>query len=353
MKSINVLVLGVGGPAGVNFARSVNLAKEDIVLYGTDINKYNIEIANPYYHYTSLVSEDEKLKIKQIKDIIIEYSIDFIYAQPDSEVLFLSKNRKEFEAITFLPKHKIILTCQDKFATSRIWCRFWSQTYGIMIYNKYDMKSRLHYIAKNLGDVFWLRSPHGAGGKASLLTKNETHAYYWCKFWSEHANISLMAQKYLSGRNFAWQSIWKDGELIVSQGRERLQYLYGNAAVSGISGSSSVSRLVNIDKLNVSAITASKLTDDKPHGIYSVDLTEDGYDIVPTEINAGRFFTMSYLLAKASVEVNSPRGNMPLMYLKLGNNLEIPYGSTMNILPPDYYWFRHVDCPAILKKVIY
>ncbi|KKM87752.1 hypothetical protein LCGC14_1265810, partial [marine sediment metagenome] len=93
--------------------------------------------------------------------------------------------------------------------------------------------------------------------------------------------------------------------------------------------------------------------DNKPHGIYSVDLTEDGDDIVPTEINAGRFFTMSYLLAKTSAEVDKPRGNMPLIYLKLGNDLEVPDGATMNILPSNFYWFRHVDCPAILKKVIY
>ena len=348
MKLINVLVLGVGGPAGVNFARSVNLAEEDIVLYGTDTNKYNIEIANPYYNYVFLVSEDDKLKKQQIKNIITEFGIDFIYAQPDSEVLFLSRNRKEFEAKTFLPKHNTILNCQSKFQTSRIWSEVWSQTYGYMING--NIMDKLHNLMTRLGNTFWLRASHGAGGKASLLTKNITHAYHWCKFWLEYADITLMAQKYLSGRNFAWQSVWKNGELIVSQGRERLQYLYGNATVSGISGSSSVSRLVNIDQLNNNAIKAIKLIDNKPHGIYSVDLTEDGDDIVPTEINAGRFFTMSYLLAKASVEVNKPRGNMPLIYLKLGNDLEIPDGATMNILPSDFYWFRHVDCPAILIK---
>lgn len=341
---MNVLVFGAGGPAGVNFARSVYLSYEHITLFGTDINKYNIELAKPYYLAIFLVPEDEKSKIEAIKDIIKNNHIDFIYAQPDPEVFFLSKNRKEFKARTFLPKHKTIENCQAKYVASSLWSKFWPQTKFYPLIGDRELLDKLRVIRTELGERFWLRASYGAGGKASLLAKNILHAYYWCKFWKEHANISLIAQKYLPGRNFAWQSIWKDGNLIVSQGRERLQYLYGSAAVSGISGSSSVSRLVNIDKLNDSAITAIKLIDKKPHGIYSVDLTEDGDYIIPTEINAGRFFTMSYLLAKTAHEMEEPRGNMPIIYLMLGNGLNIPDGKDRDILPDNAYWFRHVDC---------
>ena len=121
-------------------------------------------------------------------------------------------------------------------------------------------------------------------------------------------------------------------------------------AVSGISGSSSVSKLNNHKKANEVAIKAIKAVDPKPHGIYSVDMMNWFGWVIPTEINAGRFFTMSYLLGKAALETNRPRGNIPLMYVKLAFGEEIPDGPTMNVLPSYLYWLRHVDCGTHLIK---
>lgn len=341
---MRVLVLGAGGPMGVNFARSINLANNDILLYGTDINRYNLELAMGHYAFCFLVPEDEESKIDAIQNIIEDKRIDFIYAQAEPEVLFLSKNRKKFKVKYFLPKHKIIETCQSKWETSIAWYDVWPQTKSYILINDNALIDKIRIVRREFGNKFWLRAASGGGGRASLLAKNIWHAYYWCEFWKQHANISLIAQKYLPGRNFAWQSIWKNGKLIVSQGRERLQYIYPHLTISGITGTPSVARTVNIDKLNENAIKAVKLIDKKPHGIYSVDLTGDGDDIVPTEINAGRFFTTSFFLAKAGEVVGESRGNIPLMYLRLGNDLEILDGKDRDILPDNIHWFRHIDC---------
>jgi len=345
----NILVLGAGGPAGVNFLRSLELEK-DIRLYGADINNYNREFARPYCKEVFLIDKEYDKKLIFINRIIEEFNIDFVHAQPDPEVYFISKYRDKIKAKTFLPPHYAIEACQNKYTSALMWRDKWPQTFPFLINPMRNLATVLSEIQEQLGEQFWLRAMRGAGGKGSLLVKNLDHAYHWCKFWHFHAGINLVAQKYLSGRNFAWQSVWKNGELIASQGRERLQALYGRASVSGISGSSSVARLVNIDKLNEKAIDAIKLIDPRPHGVYSVDLTGDGDDIVPTEINAGRFFTMSYLLAKASIEADTPRGNMPLTYLKLAFDEEIPPGAVTNLLPNTFYWFRHVDCGTRLLR---
>lgn len=341
-----IMLLGAGGPAGVNFCRCLEREK-DIEIYGIDTNRYNLNLAKPYCKKVFQIPQFKKDKIEKVEfinDILDKYDINFIHAQPDPEVLFLSYFRDVIKAETFLPSHLTIVKCQDKYETAVLWEREFGLTEPYKIERTTELED-LSTAYRCFDWPFWLRATKGAGGKASLCVKNLEQAYHWCKFWHDfNKDIEMIAQPYLTEPNIAWQSLWKDGELIVSQGRQRIEALYGRMTVSGISGSSSVSKLFNHPKANEAAIKAILEIDTKPHGIYSVDMMSWYDNFIPTEINAGRFFTMSYLLGKAARETNIPRGNIPLMYVKLAFGEELPKGSTTSILPEALYWIRHVDC---------
>src|SRR5262249_45445768 len=128
-----------------------------------------------------------------------------------------------------------------------------------------------------------------------------------------------------------------EGNLIVSQARERVVYLYGHLTPSGQTSTPSVARTVHRDDINDVATRAIRAAEKKPHGIFCADLKEDaaGQPRI-TEINCGRFFTTSNFYAHAGV-------NFPHLYVRLGLGESVPPQSPYNAVPADYYWIRMTD----------
>ena len=349
---MRILVLGAGGPAGVNFMKSLMLVHPKIEIYGCDMNKYHLYFAKPY---CEKVFDISKKSVEEINNIVKENKIDFVHPQPDKEVQWLSENRRDIDSTIFLPKEEVIDICQDKFLSAMKWfhaglCEKPLQIDIRATLTKQEIKNAIDKYGK-----VWLRATEGAGGRGSTPIENVEAGYSWIRYWRAkdwRLNYSWdqwewMAQPYLPGRNLAWHSLWKDGELIVSQARERLEYIYPYLAPSGVTGTPVVQRTVNEEKINFIAEKSVLTIDPKPNGIYCVDLKEDkDGKPIPTEINAGRFFTTSFFFANAGMLYNIPRANLPYMYLMMGMNLDYPKGDKYNILPSDLYWIRHIDCPA-------
>jgi len=354
MKPITVLVLGAGGPAGVNFTKSLLL--KNVLCYGTDSNKYHTYLAQNHTFLTYLVPRCTHADyINRINEIIEKNDIDFVHAQPTVEVKVLSENRDKIKAKTFLPKKETVEICQDKMASALIW---WAndlceEPLSIDVragLAQYELKEAL----KKYGKI-WLRATEGSGGRGSTPVENVETGYHWIRYWRSkdwRKNKSWeqwewMVQPLLPGRNIAWHSVWKDGEVVCSQARERLEYIYPHLAPSGITGTPTVQRTLNEEKINFRAKARVLAIDKKPNGIFCVDLKEDkdGHPI-PTEINAGRFFTTSFFFANLGERCGVERGNMPYIYLLLGLDKEIPKGNKYNILPENMYWIRHIDIPA-------
>ncbi len=353
MIRTNVLLLGAGGPAGINFIKSLREDKEiDYKIIGVDCNKHHLEFIKPFVEYYELVPKNNNDEyLNSIQKIISKYDINFIHAQPDSEVKWLSEHRDLLNAKIFLPDKDVIDIFQNKELSTHYW---YNTPYGLsskVIRLTSNYREELS-IAFAEFDKVWLRATRGAGGKGSLLCENIMIAINWIKLWrSKKVDWEFIAQEYLPGRNLAWQSVWYNGTLITSQGRERIEYIYPYLAPSGVTGTPIIAKTINETKLNEIAISSIKTVDQKPHGIYCVDLKEDKKGIpIPTEINIGRFFTTSYFFTKAGVTYNVPLSNMPSIYIRLGMNLEIPEGPNINILPSNLFWYRHIDIPATLIK---
>ena len=68
-----------------------------------------------------------------------------------------------------------------------------------------------------------------------------------CGWWIDEKGMAasdFMASEMLPGREFAYQSVWQDGQLVAGQARERVEYLYGHLTPSGQTSTPSVARTV-------------------------------------------------------------------------------------------------------------
>jgi carbamoyl-phosphate synthase large subunit len=190
-----------------------------------------------------------------------------------------------------------------------------------------------------------MRARRGAGGRGSSKIESYDMGLHWFNYWqTRKTDWEFIAQKYLSGRDFAFQSLWNNGELIVSQVRERLELIYAYLAVSQKTGTPTIAKTVHRDDINEAATKAILAIDNKATGIFCADLTEDeeGKPVV-SEINPARFFTTSFFFTRAGC-------NMPYYYIKLGFGEKLPELKKYNALDEGIYWIRHIDCPNILLK---
>ena len=334
-----VLVTGAGGSACSNFVNSLRISPEKFTIIGTDINRYHIELNDLDVRYIIPESKTPGY-LSTLNDIIKDRKVDFVHPQPDMEVLALAKIRDQLKAPTFLPKTSTIEYCQDKMKTTNRLAELGipvPETY--LVNNENELDSIIPKLQKK-NEKVWMRATHGAGSKAALPITDAVEAKGWIDYWASNKGIGygdFMACEYLPGSDYAWQSLWNDGELITSQARKRLMYLYGFLSPSGTSSTPSVAVTVHNSSINQTAFNAVKAIDGKASGIFCVDLKENQAGVpCVTEINSGRFFTTSNFFAQAG-------SNMPYYYIKLGLGEEIPKLPKFNAVPEGLYWVRMVD----------
>jgi len=344
-----ILITGAGGPAGINFTQSLKIAPEKMFLVGTEANKYYANLASTDKIYVvSKATASNYIDI--VTQIIEKEKIEFAHPQPDIEVKTFSENREKINANIFLPSKTTIQICQDKLKSAERW-----EKKGVSVAKAIELKNEadVERAFGELGTPLWIRAKWGAGGKGSTPASSLETALSWINYWkSRNKEWQFIAQEYLQGRNIGFHSLWKDGELVTSMARERVQYIYPHLAPSGITGTPSVQRTIHDDKVNETATEAVLAIDPSFNGIACVDLKENNKGIpCATEINAGRMFTTSFFFSYASKKLlKSYHANFPYLCVKLGYREHIPNIPKYNILPQDLYWIRHIDAPARLVK---
>jgi carbamoyl-phosphate synthase large subunit len=344
-----ILCTGAGGPAGINFTKSLRIAPEKMFLAGTEASEYFLHLTQTDSSFR-VPRARERSYIDKLNEIIRKEKIDFLHAQPDVEVEAVSENREKIETQVFLPSKQAVRACQDKLESAKMWLRR-----NVPVAKTLEIRkdSDLERAFEELGRPIWIRARHGAGGKGSTPADNIETAAAWIKYWkSRSVTWEFIAQEHLPGRNIAFHSLWKEGELVTSMARERLEYIYPYLAPSGIMGTPAVQRTVHDKEVNKVGTEAVLAIDKEFSGIASVDLKENtkGTPCL-TEINPGRMFTTSYFFSYASKILRSDYGaNIPYLYTLLAYKETIPKLPKYNILPADVYWIRHMDAPAKLVK---
>lgn len=332
-----IIILGAGGTPATNFVRSLRLAGEEFYLIGTDCNKYYLSRAETDIGFL-VPPVDHHSYVKVLNSIIEETGADFIHAQNDDEVFYLSKYRDRLKVKTFLPRHRTIEICQDKFKSHRFWQKAEiPQPKTILIRNEKDLKKALDDFKGHI----WLRDTSGAGGKGSLAAKNFKIAKSWLDFREGWGNYT--AAECLSPQSITWQSIWFEGRLIVAQARKRIYWELAKIAPSGITGVTGTGMTVSDKRLDKMARLAILAIDKRPHGIFSLDLTYDQNNIPnPTEINIARFFTTHEFFSRVGL-------NMPLIFVKLAYGESLPpIKKKTSSLPNNLLWIRGMDFLPVL-----
>lgn len=304
MKRV-ILITGAGGNASVGFSKCLT-NKKDYLLIGTDSHPSLINFAITDKKYL-IPRADSPSYIKVLNEIIRKEKVDFLHVQPDKEIAVISKKRELIKTNILLPEDRSITIAQDKMSTYLVLKENEVPVpKSILISNEGDVDQAF----KRLGSPVWCRSNRGAGGKGSLLVKSASVAKSWIEHWDGYG--SFMISEYLPGKNLGWDSIWFKGKLVSSYTKERLEYAAASSSPSGISGTSGIIKCVrrsDIEKICMDTILA---VDNKPNGIFSVDLKENinGKPYV-TEINPGRFLSSStHFFAESGY-------NLPLIYIEL------------------------------------
>jgi len=344
-----ILSTGAGGPAGINFVMSLRIAPEKMFIVGTEANEYYLHLAPTDKQYL-IPKAKEPSYIDKLNEIMRKEKIDFLHAQPDVEVEVVSEKREKIEANVFLPSKKAVKVCQDKLESANIW-----KKKNVPVARTIELRKEqdIDKAFEELGNPIWIRARHGAGGRGSTPADNRETAVSWIKYWkSRNVNWEFIAQEHLPGRNIGFHSLWKDGELVTSMARERIEYIYPYLAPSGIMGTPAVQKTVHDKTVNKIGTEAVLAIDSNFNGIACVDLKEnvDGVPCV-TEINPGRMFTTSFFFSYASKILRKDYyGNIPYLYVKLAYRETIPDMPKYNSLPKNIYWIRHMDAPAKLVK---
>jgi hypothetical protein len=327
-----ILVTGAGGSPAVNFTRSLRKAPESFHIIGVDANEYYLQRAEVDERYLVPKASDPAY-IPIIKEIASEASPDLLHVQHSQEVPVISRHRDELGVKVFLPKHRSVEICDNKIESFKCW-----KAAGLKVPETIllESESDVEAVFQKFKGKIWLRAIVGSGGRGAAPTSDPE----WAKFWVTIHNGwgKFSASQCLTPDSVIWQSIWKDGELSIAQGRKRLYWEFGGKFLSGVSGVTGAGCLVSdpiVDKIAQEAILA---IDKSPDGIWGVDLTYDNSGVPnPTEINIGRFFTTHQFFTEAGV-------NMPYIYVKLALGEEPPkISQRINPLTPSLVWIRGVD----------
>ena len=338
-----ILVTAAGGAPAINFVRSLNDGEGEYYTLGVDSNKYTIHRAETDDIEMCPKATDPDY-IPYLNYLIEKYDIHFLHTQPDVEVGVISENRDKLKCKTFLPAQKSVEILRDKFLSYEKWSKAGVPVPATMLLeNEADLREAY----QRFGSSIWIREIRGAAGKGSLASPKFDEALM-------HINKNngwgiYTAAEQLTPDSVTWMAIYNHGQLIVAQSRERLYWEAGNRAQSGVTGMTGTGRTIKNDIINKVSQDMIFAVDDKPHGIFSVDMTYDknGHPNA-TEINIGKFFTTHYFFTKAGL-------NLPEIYIKLAFGDPVPYKGEINPLKEGLNWIRGIDIEPILlddEKII-
>jgi hypothetical protein len=338
-----IYIGGAGGAPSNNFIRSLRESERRDHLIGASSTASDLFLADV----------DERIAVPRalapnypevILAVLKRTRPDFMHVQNDFEVRAVSRLRREIEALgvrLYLPAADTIDHCVDKSRSHEIWRRAGIKVPKTMLVRKPEDLTRAF---EQFGPRIWIRATEGGAGRGALPTDSLDFARLWIDRFEGWG--AFTAAELLTDRSVTWQSIWYHGDLVVAQTRRRRSWNFGDRTLSGVTGITGVAETCSDPEVDRIALAAISAVDQKPHGIFSVDMTYDRAGIPnPTEINIGRFFTTHYFFTKAGV-------NFPEIYCNIALEGRFPsLARKINPLPEGLVWIRGMDVHPVLTTV--
>jgi carbamoyl-phosphate synthase large subunit len=286
-ENVVIVVSGSGGNIGSNMVAALD-GIEEFQLIGTESNKYNLAHSDASDTYIlPHAGSEPSTYLSRLKNLLKQLDAD----------VFLPSNIMEIVAIagvnlpvnTFLPKSQTISLFANKWKSYTAWKRA-----GVPIpeTHKLSKPSDLFAAKREIpSQRLWVR---GGGMKQTISVAGRTFDNLddircWVDYhdgWGE-----FLASEYLPGKDCTWLGVFEHGELLCSQGRERIDY--GESAVWG-TGAPTISKTITSDDVNRIGRQAVEAVVEQPHGTFFTDMRADtSGELRVTEVNPGRLGTSS------------------------------------------------------------
>jgi carbamoyl-phosphate synthase large subunit len=335
---VNVLITGACGVTPRAIARSLRMSPlfADARLVGVDRGGNWYGFYEGLYARVYRVSEPGDSGYEELLgEICRTAGIDAAIVAPEAEVLFWSG--REFPVPVLLPPPGLVEIAiskrkvYDALSESGIVPR-----YGIVAREELLARRGLEFD----GAPVWLRdySEATSSAKGAIAVTEPEQAYAWAYLNPEIQ--SYMVAEHLPGRNLACTLLFHKGELLKAGCYERLEYLMGHLAASGITGNISRGRLVNDERARALGEQAVRLVaeqqGEEPHGVLTVDFREDRSGALKvTEINVRPVAATSALAAGGANFAEAQ------LLATLGRRGEI--GEVVPRFPDDNLILRNID----------
>jgi glutathione synthase/RimK-type ligase-like ATP-grasp enzyme len=337
-----VLVPGAGTGAGNSLIRSLRAGDRRVRVVGCHDDRFFLKKSIAAANYL-LPPADHPGYVASLCRTARAGRVQVAIPNTDAAVRRFSAVRAILPCRVFLPPHPVLMLCADKYRlTQRLAAR------AVPVPETHPIRDRADVarVFRRLGRRrVWCRIRTGGASRGAVPVTSAAQAVGWIRYWEDMRGVPARAftlAEYLPGRDFACQSLWREGRLVLIKTVERLSYFGGGSQPSGVSSIAALAKTV-IEPAVVDVCTrAIQALGRRISGAFSVDLKENARGVpCVTEINAGRFITMMNLFDLTG------RHNMAATYVRLalGERVDIaePYDAVA-----DYYFVRDVDtAPAV------
>jgi glutathione synthase/RimK-type ligase-like ATP-grasp enzyme len=342
MTPRHVLVLGAGGGAGNNLIRSLRLGDPSLVIVGAHRDRFFLKNSPAARNYLVPATTHVDF-LDRLAHIVRVERLELLIPTSDPDVRAIAALHGRLPCRTFLPTLDVIDLCRDKYDLNvRL------RRHGVPVPLTYPLTC-----LEDIEDVFnalaphrrvWCRTREGQGGRGALLVEKAKQARAWIQYWAEMRGVPPTAftlAEYLPGRDFAAQSLWRDGELILVKNYERLSAL-GGGRPGSTSSLAALSKTVVDPRVPEVTTAAIRAVDEHASGLFCWDLREnaDGALCV-TEINAGRFGLSTNVFDLPG------KHNMAVTFVHLALGGDVGFRNEYDAVE-DYYMIRDFDIvPAV------
>ena len=339
-----LLVMDAGSAAGNNVIRSLKAGDPSFFIVGCNDSRFVLKKSTAHRNYVlpALSSNYDAV----LRRIVEKERIDLVLPTSDPGVFKLAKLRDELGCETFLPRNSVIERCQDKYELTTFLRRRRIPaplTYAITnpdrieeLFRRFPPDARL-----------WCRIRGGSGSQGAIPVRTPEQVRSWISYWHRMravAEDSFTLSEYLPGRDLCVQCLWDRGTLVLAKMAERITYL-PTGSPSGVSSMPALAKTVFEPRALEVCRKAIRALDAGASGVFFVDIKEsEGGDPCITEINAGRFATMT------NIHDLVGRYNMTATFVRLALGERITIPEAMDFAE-GYYLVRSVDTePAIVGQ---
>ena len=304
-----LLLTGAGTGASNNLVRSLRAGDASLVIVGCHTNRFVLTQSSADRKY--LLAPGPAGFGAGIRRVVAAEGVDLVIPTTDADVMRLARRRV---GPTFLPRRPALDLCADKYRLTRHLARHGvAVPRTVAVAHARDIAPAFRRLAPR--GPAWCRVRRGSGSLAALPVRDARQAAGWIAYWRAMRGVAASAftlSEYLPGRDFACQTLWRDGVLVLAKAFERLEYFVGGGAPSGVSSVAALGRTVRDPGPIDAAVAAVRAVSRRATGLFSVDLKENAAGVpCVTEINAGRF------LAGTNILDLTGKHNMALTYVRL------------------------------------